>query len=106
MTIKQNAKPYIIFLWCGLIFAILIALAIYFYQEEIARSVILIVLVVFISLPAGAAHLSLMADLVSTYRFKLAPALLLVFWPKIFVLALIFGPFIYLVYLSVLAQRE
>ncbi len=106
MTMKRNAKHYFMFLWFGFVSAILIALAIYFYQEEIASSVILIVLVVFLSLPAGIAHLSLLIDLVSSYRYKLAPVLLLVFWPKVFVLALVFGPFIYLAYLSVLAQRK
>lgn len=106
VVMRKSTKTYLLFLWLGFILAILLAVGIYFYQEKIANNTILMLLVLFLSLPVGIAHLSLLIDILGRYRYKLFPVAFLLLWPRLFISVLVIGPFIYLIYLSTLAYNN
>ena len=104
VVMKRRAKDYLSFLWLSFISAFPLAVGIYYYQEDISSNNALIILVLIFSLPVGISYFSLLMDIVNSYRYKLLPIALLLFWPKLFILVLVFGPFAYLIYLTWIVQ--
>ena len=86
----------LVFLWCGVAIEIALAIFILLFEEAIASSNTLICAVLLASVPAGIAYLILAIELLKKLKLKALLLIPLVWIPKVFVIALLGAPIMYL----------
>lgn len=103
--IDSNLKKLFLFLWSSFLLGATLVSIIYFYEISIAGNTYLMLLVLLVCLPIGITHLYLLGDIVKVYKYKLLLVLPLLIAPRLFLVFVIFGPYLYLFYITTLWLR-